>query len=281
MKKFISMLLVLSLVFVMFIMTACNNETEGEDTNAPANDTQQGGDTQAPADDEGDKADDTQAPADDGNKETEPVETEPADEEDEENMFPYEGDIIPNSVASFADGGYAWGAPDESSVYLPVDPANVIHDGKGTWNNQENTVATYVFDMDATTFYDCDEGCGTENSEAMNVGMYDFESWDGDTEKTGYVGAYYEGGVYLTQIRWFGRSANADRNAGGYFEASTDGENWETIYTIEENSLCIDYEFVDIDEAFQGTAYTYIRYVGPKEGYCNIAEIEFWGSYAG
>lgn len=187
----------------------------------------------------------------------------------------YEGDIIPDSVKT-----YGHNAPDATSVYLPVDPENVIHDGKGTWNNNINNIAVMAFDMNSGTFYDCDEYCEFKNTDEENVGMYDFDRWDGDKTKTGYVGAYFEGGVYLTQIRWFGRIDFPDRNAGGYFEASADGKTWTTIYTIGESSDCRNYELADIPEKFRSKAYTYIRYVGPTDGYCNICEIEFWGNYA-
>ena len=286
MKKFLALLLVISLVAVMFAFAACNNE--GDDKQTDGNDTGTG--TNAPAGNDGTETpagtDGTEAPA--GTDGTEaPAETTAApaetDGEPEENMYPYDPethDVIPLSVASWADGGFGYDAPDETSIYLPVAPENVIHDGKGTWQNQTGSIATMVFDMLENTFYDCDENCGDVNNEDMNYGMYDFDNWDGDTTKTGYVGAYFEQGVKLTQIRWLARSGDgAERNKDGYFEASEDGTTWTLLHTIEENHAG-DFTFVDIPEEYQDVAYKYIRYVGPDEGYCNMAEIEFWGSYA-
>ena len=280
MRKLVSLLLVISLVFVVFAMAACDNTATSDDTGDGS-----GAGTNAPADSNesaGTDAD-TEEPADpDTDAETDPVETKDPNADPEPNMYPYSGDIIPYSISIWeATPEYQWGAPDATSIFLPVDPENVIHDGKGTWENHTDSIATMCFDMDERTFYDCDENCGTENNEDMNYAMYDFDNWDGDTTKTGYVGAYFEQGVYLTQIRWFGRAGDgANRNEGGYFEASADGETWTTIYTIEANSLCADFEFADIPEEFRTVAYKYVRYVGPDEGYCNMAELEFWGSYA-
>ncbi len=284
MKKFLALLLVVSLVAVMFVFAACNNEGDDKQTD----DAGAGTGTNAPAGNDGTETpagtDGTEAPAE---TTAAPAETTAApaetDGEPEENMYPYDAethDVLPLSVLSWEDGGFGYGAPDETSIYLPVAPENVIHDGKGTWQNQTGSIATMVFDMVEDTFYDCDENCGDENNEDMNYGMYDFDNWDGDTTKTGYVGAYFEQGVKLTQIRWLARSGDgAERNKDGYFEASEDGTTWTLLHTIEENHAG-DFTFVDIPEEYQDVAYKYIRYVGPDEGYCNMAEIEFWGSYA-
>ncbi len=197
------------------------------------------------------------------------------------NFYPYNGTDIPLSVMPKDEGGYAFGAPHPESVYLPVDPENVIHDGKGTYQNSTSTLPTMVFNKQVGDTYDCDETCGTENDENMNVAMYDFDNWDGDTTKTGYVGAYFEQGVTLTHIRWFGRAANANRNAGGYFEASEDGTTWVTLATIEANSACTTFETLAVAEDYVETVFHYVRYVSPKDGYCNMSEIEFWGQFAG
>ena len=284
MKKLVSLLLVISLIAVMFAFAACSdetddnkgNDTQGANTNAPADTEGKGADTEAPADTQGN---DTEAPADtqgnDGPKEYGP------------NEYPYDPeahDVLPMSILPWTDEGYGmgygWGAPDATSIYLPVDPENVIHDGKGTWGNDVNHLATNVFDLsdDDNSIYDCDEGCSSENDENMDYGII-LEDWNNDTEKTGYVGAYYEQGVHLTQIRWLGRTANPDRYAGGYFEASEDGTTWTTLATIEENQVG-DFIMVDVPEEYQSVTYKYVRYVSPKEGYCNMNELEFWGSFA-
>ncbi len=192
-----------------------------------------------------------------------------------EDFFPYDGDVIPASIAVSG-----WGAPDGESVYFPVSPENVIHDGKGTWNNMTDRLPTCVFDGDVLTCYDCDETEATVNNADMNVGI----PYDGEEPfPTGYVGAYFEDGIILTAIRWHGRPENPDRNAGGVFQASVDGKEWVDLYTIEKDSPCMDYENIhsdDMPEECAGTVYHYVRYVSPQNGFCNITEIEFWGKPA-
>lgn len=192
-----------------------------------------------------------------------------------DDFYPYNGEVIPPSIAS-----YGWGAPDGESVYFPVSPENVIHDGKGTWNNMTDRLPTCVFDGDVWTSYDCDEEDTTPNNADMNVGI----PYDGEQPfPTGYVGAYFEDGITLTAIRWHGRAENPDRNAGGVFQASVDGKEWVDLYTIEQDSSCRDYENIhasDLPESCTTTVYHYVRYVSPQNGFCNITEIEFWGKPA-
>ena len=267
MKKIISLILALALVLSMFALVACNKEDTGDDKGTTAGDDKG---TTAPKD-EGTTApkDDATEPPAGGDDETEP----PAggDDGDEENMYPYEGDIIPPSVEVDE-----YGAPDADSVYLAVDPANVIHDGKGTWQNTMSTVATVAFDLnvDSSNYYDCDEKneyVNTEEEDAVGI------PGDGSFE-TSYVGAYYEGGVYLRQIRYYGRADQLGRMVGGQFQASEDGENWVDIGDpIEFAPIAGICDILDVPEDLRTTAYKYVRYVGPTEGYGNLAELEFWG----
>lgn len=193
------------------------------------------------------------------------------------DFYPYNGNIIPASVSQ-----YNWGAPDGRSVYFYIDEDHVIHDGKGTYMNMTDRLPTHVFDMDTGTFYDCDEGENYPNIAEMEVGI----PYDGDVPfETGYVGAYIEGGAYITAIRWFGRAGDgANRNAGGKFQASVDGEEWVDLCMVTTNSSCHDFEKLypkTFPEECATTAYRYIRYVSPQDGFCNIAEIEIWGIPAG
>lgn len=281
MKKIIALLLVLSLAFSMCALTACDNGGETKDSgtgdaNTTANTPD---DSKKPADDT------TGAPADD--KQENPADETTAgnagNDEPGENQFPYEGDIIPPSCDP--EGMDELGAPDADSVYLPVAPENVIHDGKGTWaanaSDPRPNLPTKAFDLDITTFYDCDEGMSTQDAEEENVGI----PYDGDEPfETGYVGAYFENGVYLRQIRFYCREGGTGegRMKGGKFQVSTDGTEWIDICVLEDDFTPMTgfVEIVDVPEENQGTAYKYVRYVGPKEGYCNIAEIELWGKAA-
>jgi len=181
------------------------------------------------------------------------------------NYYEYTGDVIPASVSVSG-----FGAPSETAIYFPVAEDHVIHDGKGTWNNAANTVATKAFDMDVTTFYDCDEQAAYADTEAEIVGI----PGDG-TFETSYVGAWIEEGVIVTQIRYYPRDTFSGRMIGGRFEASVDGENWVTLGEIEEAPTEGTFAYLNVNDT---TTYYYVRYVGPTEGYGNVSEIEIWGT---
>lgn len=249
MKRIISLLLALTFIVSAFALTSCDGgEGDGKNTG------------------------DGTVGTNDGSGEPDATDAHPVDDDYMEDFFPYDGKVIPDSIAN-----HGWLAPDATSVFFYVDAQHVIHDGKGTWDNMTDRLPTNVFDMDAGTFYDCDESDSTQNNDAMNVGI----PYSGTAPfPTGYVGAYIEDGIYLTSIRWFGRAENPDRNAGGVFQASVDGETWVDLYTITRNSSCRDYEVIhtrDLPESCAETLYHYVRYVSPESGFCNIAEIELWG----
>ncbi len=277
MKKLLAVLLALTFVISMFAMTACSDDN-GDDT-----------DTNDKVETKDDTTDDKKDNDTNNGENTDTNEGEDTDDVvsgDEPNMFPYEGEVTPGSV------DYDWGAPDATSVYFSIDEDHVIHDGKGTWNNTESCTGIYAFDNDYDTFYDCDEKCEYTNTDAMNVGTV-LEDWNDDTTKTGYVGAWIEEGVVLSQIRFFPRSGYNDRAIGCKFQGSVDGVNWVDLVTITELvNQGGDYEFFDIDD---DTVYYYVRFLARDlesyqaanetedtdyYSYCNIAEMEIWGTPA-
>ena len=279
MKKLLAILLALTFVLSMFVMTACTNgEGEDTDTDAVSGNDETNGETEG----NGEETDgETEGEETDGE-----TEGEGDDVVDEPNMFPYEGDVTPGSV------DYDWGAPDADSVFFVIDEAHIFHDGKGTWNNAANCTAIYAFDNDFGTFYDCDEKCEYTNTDAMNVGFV-LEDWNDDATKTGYVGAWIEEGVVLSQIRFFPRGDWTARAPGCKFQASVDGVEWVDLVVIEalENAGG-DYEFYDIEDE---TVYYYVRFLSRDlesyneyvdaagtdyQAYCNIAEFEIWGTPA-
>lgn len=186
----------------------------------------------------------------------------------ENQYYPYDGETVPSSIT---EAGY--GAPGEGLLYFPVDPENVLHDGKGTWGNNVNNVATMAFDMSYSTYYDCDENGEYENTDAELVGTYG----DG-TFETAYVGAYIPEGVKITHIRYAPRADQTARMPGGIFQASVDGETWVDIYTIETAPTANDYATAKVGDG--ETVYYYVRYVSAAACYGNIAEIEVWGHAA-
>lgn len=183
----------------------------------------------------------------------------------ENQYYEYNGETVPSSITEI---GY--GAPGEGLLYFPVDPENVLHDGKGTWGNSTSMLPTNAFDMQIGTAYDCDEGTEYENTDAELVGIY------GDGTYTGaYVGAYLPEGVKLTHVRFAPRSGYGSRMTGAIIQVSDDGESWTDLYTISGSPVEGDYTTVKVADG--ETAYTYIRLSFPTGCYGNVAEIEFWG----
>ena len=183
------------------------------------------------------------------------------------DWYPYtpEGDVVPLSVSE-----KQFGAPGEGYKFYPVNLDNILHDGKGTWSNDVKNVATMAFDLDMKTYYDCDEENGSVPTEEVLVGT---RYGDGSFE-TGYVGAYFETAFVLKAVRFCPRDTFSARASDGTIEASADGETWVKIGSIDDTPTEGTFNTYIMEN---DTAYNYYRYVGPSGGYCNVAEIEFWG----
>ncbi|MCD8311924.1 MAG: hypothetical protein LUD43_05440 [Firmicutes bacterium] len=276
MKKFVSMLLALTLIFCMTALTACGDGEEEETTDAG---TTAGSDTTDAATDEV-TSEDTEADTDENTSENTDEETDAATDglTNTANYYEYDWESINGVMPASIE--WDWGAPDAESVYFVIDEDHVIHDGKGTWESSTDSIATAVFDQDLYTYYDCDEYLDyqTDSSDTgYGIVLYDAlglgEDWI-NTEHTGYVGAYIEEGVVIHQIRYFPRTSWTARMLDGYFEASVDGENWTTLFVVEDEPTTGDLTLVDVDD---DTVYYYVRYVCETGCYCNIAEFEIWG----
>lgn len=183
----------------------------------------------------------------------------------ENQYYPYDGETVPSSIT---EAGY--GAPGENLTYFPVSADNVLHDGKGTWGASVANIASNAFDMQISTFYDCDE----KGETAEHVDDIAFGICGDGTYETAYVGAYFENGIKLTHVRWSPRSTFASRLVGAVIQVSDDGATWTDLYTIED---AVDGDYTTANVADGETAYKYIRVSFASGGYGNVAEIEFWG----
>jgi chitodextrinase len=77
----------------------------------------------------------------------------------------------------------------------------------------------------------------------------------------------------VTKIKYAPRPGYANRMTGGRFQGSADGQSYVTFYTIREQPE----EGWNEIRIHTPKAYRYLRYVSPKNGYANIAELEFYG----
>jgi alpha-L-fucosidase 2 len=96
-----------------------------------------------------------------------------------------------------------------------------------------------------------------------------------DGEDDGYAGIQLSGPFTLEGFRFVTRKDYDDRIIGTEIQGSNDQENWETICRIEETNTNPIYNGVNLDKADQ--AYTFYRISSGTSGYCNVAEVEFYG----
>ncbi|MFC1504791.1 DUF5060 domain-containing protein, partial [Spirochaetota bacterium] len=157
-----------------------------------------------------------------------------------------------------------WGTVGDpiSPTNTPVPPTNTP--GPGEEVKLSGTVFGYgdawsvgreydkVFDGDTGTYFDCALASG------------------------GYTGIELLNEAEITKIRFHPRIDPRDwssRMAGGKFQGSTDGLSFTDIYTIKEQPIAGWNE-----RSVSSASYTYLRYISPIDGYCNVAEIEFYGT---
>ncbi len=136
----------------------------------------------------------------------------------------------------------------------PVGPAKLsgsIIGTPGTWCCG-NTISN-VFDNNLTTFYDAANGSG------------DWAGLDLGTAKS------------IRQVRYCPRDGQVGRMLGGKFQGanvpdfSTDVVTLGTVTTLPPTGKLTTMNIAN------PTPFRYVRYLGPDDGWCNVAEVQFWG----
>jgi hypothetical protein len=79
----------------------------------------------------------------------------------------------------------------------------------------------------------------------------------------------------ITSVRFLPRTGLESRMTGGIFQGSNDNSSWTTLATISSQPATGQYTTLNVSNS---TAFRYVRYVSPANGYGNAAEIEFYGS---
>jgi len=123
----------------------------------------------------------------------------------------------------------------------------------GSWSNSGNTIAK-VFDGNLNTYFD-----GPDNSG-------DWVGLDFGTGVSNVVG----------QINYWPRMGYADRMLGGYFQGANNASflNATTLFTIATTPP--EGGIITPQTITNTTAFRYVRYVGPSNGSCNVAELQFF-----
>jgi uncharacterized protein YjdB len=86
-----------------------------------------------------------------------------------------------------------------------------------------------------------------------------------------YTGLDFGGSRNVNIIKYYPRTGYEFRMSGGKFQGSDDNSSWTDIHTISGTPVA------GWTEVSVNANYRYVRYLSPDGGYCNVAEIEFWG----
>jgi hypothetical protein len=135
--------------------------------------------------------------------------------------------------------------------------AGTIIGTAGSWNNSGNTISN-VFDGNLGTYFDGPDATGD------------------------WVGLDFGSGVsnVIQQVLYCPRSGFANRMTNGVFQAAntTNFSDAVTLFTIST----LPAQGVMTSQSIANTnAFRFVRYVGPANGSCNVAELQFSGSNAG
>ncbi|MEY4488316.1 MAG: hypothetical protein RIQ79_824 [Verrucomicrobiota bacterium] len=148
----------------------------------------------------------------------------------------------------------------EESVILPAPQVELLQKLTGTiigstttsWNNDPATRKEAALDGLASTAFDAPTASGH------------------------WVGLDLGSPQVVAQVRYIPRNGNASRMVGGLFQASNSASfssGVVTLYTVPSAPIYNLYTQANVTGA---VTYRYVRYLSPTNGFCNVAEIEFY-----
>ncbi|MCA1963218.1 MAG: discoidin domain-containing protein, partial [Prosthecobacter sp.] len=145
-----------------------------------------------------------------------------------------------------------------SAVPLPPKLTGTIIGTTGSWNNDPNSTRAAVFDGNLNTFFDALEANGAWAGLDLGAGA------------SKLIGA----------IRYAPRAAWASgRMTGGKFQGANNADFSDavTLHTVvgAPPANVLTTQLVSHPNGFR-----YVRYLSPDNGFCNVAEVEFYGSDA-
>jgi len=123
----------------------------------------------------------------------------------------------------------------------------------GSWGDLGNTIDK-VFDGNLATFYDAVNGFGD------------------------WVGLDLGSNTTITLIRYCPRDSWNARMVGGVFQACNVSNFSSGVVTLHTIGSAPAYGVLTPQSITNAGAYRYVRYLGPADGYCNVAELEFYKS---
>ena len=166
---------------------------------------------------------------------------------------PATNDMIANWVVNAVAMLQATPASEPGLVNCTNKLSGTIIGTSGSWSGSGNTIAK-VFDGNLSTFFD-----GPDSS--------------GD-----WVGLDFGAGLsnVIGQINYWPRSGYAGRMLGGYFQGDNNAafSNPATLFSIATTPP--EGGIVTSQTITNAKAFRFVRYVGPGNGSCNVAELQFF-----
>ncbi|MBE7498680.1 MAG: PQQ-dependent sugar dehydrogenase [Verrucomicrobiaceae bacterium] len=145
-----------------------------------------------------------------------------------------------------------------SAVPLPPKLTGTIIGTTGSWNNDPNSTRAAVFDGNLNTFFDALEANGAWAGLDLGAGA---------TKR-------------IAAIRYAPRAAWASgRMTGGRFQGANNADFSDavTLHTIVGAPAA---DVLTTQLVSNPNGFRYVRYLSPDNGFCNVAEVEFYGSDA-
>jgi hypothetical protein len=144
-----------------------------------------------------------------------------------------------------------------NSVQVSATPGGKLNGAvigtAGSYNNSGNTIAK-VFDGDLTTYFDAAAGTGAWAGLDFGLGVSN----------------------RITQIKYCPRSGYPQRMTGGVFQGGTD-PNFTNPVTLFSITVQPPTGVMTVQPITNTIPFQYVRYLGPNNGNCNVAEVEFDG----
>ncbi len=121
--------------------------------------------------------------------------------------------------------------------------------------------------------------CGNTFDKALDGNLATY--YDADSASGDWVGLDLGAGntSAVTKVRYAARAGHEGRMTGGVIQGSNSADFSSGVVTLGTVGAAPASGVLTTQLILNNsTAYRYVRYLSPTDGWCNIAEIEFWGS---
>ena len=125
----------------------------------------------------------------------------------------------------------------------------------GSWGGGGNTIAK-AFDGNTNSYYDAVNGTGDWAGVDLGSATADV----------------------AVQIKYCPRATFASRMVGGQFQGASVSNFSSGVATLFTVSATPPDGTLTVQTLTNTTPFRYLRYLGPASGFCNVAEVEFWGT---